>query len=262
MKLFLFSLFLPALSFASANTPSYFKLKTPRGEEISVTTHIPDSMYGKKAPVLIIAPGQSCNSKGPLFETLGLKGVEQDYAVVRYEWGYCNSNPKSPMPSEDLKNEIEDFQTVLKMVRDSEFYDQSRVTLAGKSLGSMVAYAVFAKENSTSLVLLTPVCSYSTDDNGKPLPTPVLVAEENYPGLKNISKKVFIIFGDSDSLCSPPFLFDYLKESKGNISVTMAPGDHGFRIFGADGKVNDSKTQTNLDVVVGNVFNWLKQRAN
>ena len=219
-------------------------LKTSRGTEVSVTLHLPE---GSDLPAVVVAPGQSCNSKGPLFETLGNSGANEEVAVVRFEWSYCNSKPAQPMPSDDLKNEIEDFETVLAYAKAHSAIDENKIVLAGKSLGSIVAYAVFAKEpNAKGALLLTPVCSQ-----------PHSVCEQNYPKLKEDSRPVLMALGNKDSLCLLPVLFDYLKDSKGNISTVVAGGDHGFRVRDAAGAMDPEKTQKNINSVVTASLNWL-----
>lgn len=241
-------------SFTSCAAESIM-LKTPRGADINVTLHMPQ---GSHLPVIVVAPGQSCNSKGPLFESLGQIVASENVAVLRFEWNYCNSNPSEPTPSADLKNEIEDFQTVLEYAKLHPSIDKTNIFLAGKSLGSIVASAVFAKDLSAkALVLLTPVCSYQTDDNGNPLPEPLKVCEENYPKLKSDSRPVFLTMGNMDSLCLLPILYDFLKDSKGNISTFVAGGDHGFRIKDSKGNIDQVKTQKNINTVVSAMLNWV-----
>jgi predicted alpha/beta-hydrolase family hydrolase len=230
-------------------------IKTPRGADVNVTLHIPQ---GSNLPAIVVAPGQSCNSKGPLFETLGQMGASESVAIVRFEWNYCNSNPSQPTPSPDLKNEIEDFQTVLEYIKSHTSINKTKIILAGKSLGSLVSYAVFAKELSAkALVLLTPVCSYTTDENGKPLPEPMKVCEENYPKIKDDSRPVLMTMGNLDSLCILSVLYDFLKDSKGNIATFVAGGDHGFRIKDSHGNVDQVKTQKNINTVVSATLNWI-----
>lgn len=252
MKAIFFAIFLIAiLPTLAAET---VVLKTPRGADVNVALHIPQ---GSNLPAVVVAPGQSCNSKGLLFETLGQDGLANGVAIVRFEWNYCNTNPTQPMPSANLVNEIEDFQTVLNYAKSHPSINKDRIALSGKSLGSIVAYAVFAKEvTSKSLILLTPVCSYTTDENGKPLRELLKVCEKNYPKIKDDSRSVLMAMGNFDSLCLLPVLYDFLKDSKGNISTYVAGGDHGFRIKDSAGTVDQIKTQGNLNSVVNAVLNW------
>jgi hypothetical protein len=236
------------------------KLTTARGAELEVTVHAAAAPH---SPTIVVAPGQSCNSKGPLFETLGKNGSLSGFTVIRFEWAYCLKDPAKPYPSPELKNEIEDYVTVLQYAKSLKTVDTNRITLAGKSLGSMVAYAVFHTELSAkALVLLTPVCTYKTDEAGKPLPEPMRVCEENYPELKKETRPVFMTLGDHDDLCISNVLFDYLKDSTGNIQVNIAGGDHGFRIMNADGSLNDTKTMKNIETVVNTVLNWVDLKVN
>lgn len=236
---------------AIANTT---KILTPRGAEVEVTVELAPSRTGR---TLIVAPGQSCNSKGPLFEAIGRLGPVADFTVVRFEWAYCLKDPKNSVPSQDLKNEIEDYQTVLAYAKTLPGVDAGAITLAGKSLGSMVAYSVFhSTPTAKALVLLTPICTYTTDDNGNSIPEPLRVCEQSYPGLKSDARPVFMTMGQKDDLCLLNVLFDYLKDSVGNIQVSVAGGDHGFRIQKADGTLDDQKTARNIEAVVNGLFNW------
>lgn len=229
-------------------------LKTPRGAEVNVIRHIP---AGTNLPVIVVGPGQSCNSRNAIFESLGQMGFDNGVAVIRFEWSYCNSHPAQPTPSDDLINEIEDYQTVLEHVRSLPSIDKTKITIAGKSLGSVVAYWVFARETKVkTLALLTPVCSYVTDENGKPLKEPLAVGDENYPRIKEDTRPILMTMGNSDSLCLIPVLNDFLKDAKTNISTFIAEGDHGFRVKDAAGKVDQAKTDANISAVMDAVLKW------
>ncbi len=225
------------------------KIKSPRGLEVEVTVH---SSSNTKKPTIIVAPGQSCNSKGPIFETLGVNGSIENYTVVRFEWAYCQVDPTKPIPSEDLSAEVQDFNTVLEYAKTLPSVDSDKIIIAGKSLGSVVAYYVF-KDNLSAkgLVLLTPLFSYIGDD-GKPVDT----GEENYPGIKKDTRPIYLAFGDEDNACISSVLFNYLKDANRNIFVHTAGGDHGFRVKGNDGKLDEVKTQNNISSVIKATLNW------
>jgi predicted alpha/beta-hydrolase family hydrolase len=230
------------------------KIPTPRGAMIEVTVHAAGNTPG---PVIVVAPGASCNSKGPLFETIGKQGPAAGFTVVRFEWAYCLKDPKKPAPSDDLKNEIEDYRTALDFAKTLPSFDPARLVIAGKSQGSVVAYAVFrATPAAKALALLTPVCTYTTDEEGKPLPKPLRVAESSYPEMKKDARPILMSLGEQDDLCLVDVLYDHLKDSARNIAVSVTGGDHGYRIRGADGKVDDARTQRNIDAVVSGLFNW------
>lgn len=225
------------------------KILSPRGLEVEVTVH---SSTNSKKPTIIVAPGQNCNSKGPIFETLGAHGLSENFTVVRFEWAYCLIDPKKPVPSEDLSAEVEDFNTVLEYAKSLPSVDADKIIIAGKSLGSVVAFSIFQTNKlAKGLVLLTPLCSYIGDDN-----KPVDTCEEYYPGLKKDIRPIFMAFGDEDNACISSILFNYLKDANRNIFVTTAGGDHGFRVKGTDGKLDETKTQNNISSVIKAVLNW------
>ena len=249
-----FSLLFSHTSFAMES----FKFTTPRGAELEVMIH---ASAKPNSPTIIVAPGQSCNSKGPLFEEMGIAGAKADFTIVRFEWAYCLTS--TPNPSPNLINEIEDYQAVMAYAVTLPQVDPTRLVLAGKSLGSLVAYAVFRQTPSArALSLLTPVCSYTTDEEGRRLPEPQRVCEENYPGLKLDPRPVHMAMGDKDDLCILHVLFDYLKDSQGNIHVQVAGGDHGFRLRKTDGSLDNERTQRNIQIVVQGFLNWADLKLN
>lgn len=83
------------------------------------------------------------------------------------------------------------------------------------------------------------------------------VCEEYYPRIKQDLRPIYMAMGDNDNACVINVLFDYLKDSNGNILVSVAGGDHGFRIKNADGKLDEIKTQRNIDSVIMGVLNWV-----
>jgi predicted alpha/beta-hydrolase family hydrolase len=250
------ALFILLASFA-ATASQTLTLKSPLGEDIHVTQHIP---AGTNLPVVVVAPGQGCNSAGPVFENLATKLSDNGYAVLRFEWSYCNSKPANPMPSPDVVNEIAEMNTVIAYAKTLVQVDATKIVLAGKSLGSIVTSKIFGTNTEVKgFLALTPVCTYTTDQKGNPLPTPEKVCEEYYPTIKTDTRPTLMMMGSLDSLCLLPVLFDFLKDSKGNVTTIVLGGDHGFRIRDSAGNVDTIKTQTNLDAVSLNALNWLNQ---
>lgn len=236
----------------AASAAETVKIQTPRGTEVTVTLHTPQ---GKNLPVLLVAPGQGCNSKSTLFETLGTKGFQKNFAMIRFEWGYCGT--ADGKPSTGLKDEIEDMVTVLEFTKKQTSVDPSKIVLAGKSMGSSVAYRIFSQRRELkAIVLLTPICSHTTDENDNPLPQPLSVCDKNYPRLKEDPRPVLMTMGNQDAACLLPVLYDFLKDSKGNVQTFVAGGDHGFRIYDEKGSVDPMKTQNNIETVVNVLLNW------
>ena len=230
-------------------------ISTPRGAKVNVKTH---KAAGANQPLLIVAPGQGCNWLGAMFESLATKGAERGYTVIRFNWNYCNSSPSDPQPSDKFVNEVEDFNAVLKFAKELPAVDTNHVFLAGKSLGSMVGQRVFtAHTDLRALALLTPVCSYETDDSGNQYPAPLPVTDESYPGLRDDKRQILMAGGSKDPICFLPILHKYLGESKGNIVTATFGGDHGLNIKNQAGIVDQSKTAGNINAFVVMVLNWL-----
>jgi hypothetical protein len=98
---------------------------------------------------------------------------------------------------------------------------------------------------------------YATDENDNPLSEPVSVCDKNYPHLKEDHRPILMTAGNQDDACVLPVLFDFLKDSKGNVQAFVAGGEHGFRIYDDKGTVNPIKTQNNLNTVATVLFNWM-----
>jgi len=238
------------LCFASNSRAEVIQmLKTPRGADVQVIVHNSDTSSGS---VMVIAPGRSCNAKSQLFETIGNLAPDLGITAVRFEWAYCLSDPQHPSPSQGGKNEIEDMQTVITFAKSLQKVDTPRLALVGKSMGSVIAYRVFAKDPSVkALALLTPLCLSVSD------------CDNMYPSLKKESRPILMTMGDKDSdNCSIPALFDFLKDDSGDIWISIAGGDHGFGIAAATGTLTTDKTQRNIKAVVTSLLNWADIKLN
>lgn len=254
IKLFFIVFFMPISAFAATE----FTLRTPRGTDVPVIFHRSTAVQSRT--ILVLAPGQSCNYKNNLFERIGEEGDNSDIAIVRFEWSYCSqTNPNDREPSQDLSTEREDFQTVLTFAQSFTFGDSKRIIIGGKSLGSIVAYQIFSFNSSIqSLLLLTPVCSYTKDADLNPLPKPIELGEENYPLLKNETRPILLALGNRDPLCLTPLLYDFLKTTQGNVSTLIGIGDHGFRTKNAQNEVDETQTRHNINSIMPAIFNWIR----
>lgn len=229
---------------------TWAKLPTPRGTHVEVRWN---RSAQTKGPIMVVAPGQSCNARRPLFEALESAALKQGLSMVRLEWSYCLNEESKRQPSIDLAAEREDIATVLAWVKS-----QNRpVVLAGKSLGSLVSYQVFQKTADLKAVaLLTPVCSYPEDDNGQPLKTPLNKMSEHYPGLGQDKRSVLLSMGSQDSLCHLPYLYHAIRDTGSHLTIQTFGGGHSLGILGVDKKEDISATQRNLAAFAAGVINW------
>lgn len=242
MLTFLLSIALGSFAHAAEFQP----ILTPRGEKILITVSKP---AGENRPVLVFAPGQSCGER-ELYDVFRREFDRRGWIVVRFQYAYCVKDPAKGGPSDDLSAEGEDFDTALKFARSLPGIDRSRIALVGKSLGSIVAYRSFRRQpNASSLALITPVCTYTTDDAGNPLPAPQPVFAESYPNYGEELRPVVLPFGDKDDLCLAPELFRALQVTHGNYLPMQFAGDHGFTVKDEAGKANEEATQANQAAV-------------
>ena len=226
--LFAFAALVPNFSYAF--TVETAIVHTARGADVSVALDLPDNLSGKAATV-VIAPGQGYHMDLPIVRQLAEKLAGEGKIAVRFNWNYFTADPKNGQPSADLSKEVQDMQAVVDFALADVRVDGGQLVLAGKSLGSMVSYQVFAKNPAAkALVLITPVCTSSYDDNDQPLPAPVPSGAQNYPEFSAQTRPVFMVLGNADPLCSLPMLYDFLKDTKGNVAMATVGGDHSWNV--------------------------------
>ena len=60
--------------------------------------------------------------------------------AIRFNWKYYSNGKR--IPSKNLKNELEEYGAIVDFVKKDKKIDASKVIVAGKSLGTLVAYLV------------------------------------------------------------------------------------------------------------------------
>ncbi len=226
--------------FASAED---MNIKTPRGAEVNVSITLP-SAEATKAPALVIAPGQGYHMDLPLVKDLATKAAQNGFVVYRFNWNYFTGVPKG-RPSDDLANEIEDMKTVIAHTRQNSRVDSTRVVIAGKSLGSLVSYRAFAQDSALlGLILMTPICTDFEKNEA--------VGEEYYPALAAQTRPIAMVLGNQDPGCSLPMLYDFLKGTKGNVSVNVFGGGHSLTFT----PPNAEKDARNIEAAVNATAHW------
>ncbi|MBC7539978.1 MAG: hypothetical protein H7281_14240 [Bacteriovorax sp.] len=238
----------------NAETANWNYVRTPRGSDLEIKI---TRSFKADAPLIIVAPGQSCNSKGLLFETIEQDAIKREINIVRFEWSYCSPSSTNRNPSDDLSSEVNDMDFAINYSKELLQKTNRDLFVLGKSLGSMITYLVFKNHpDLKSVTLLTPVCSYATDEQGKPLPSPKEATNENYPDLLLETRPILMISGNSDPLCDHTILKSFKEKSQDNLDVIYTKGDHGYRVFNSDGSVNQNESQDNLVNVSSDMLNW------
>ncbi len=225
----------------------------PRGKIVKGFIHYSDNEGASAAVVL--APGRGYNMDLPLTKGLAEKLAASGVSAVRFDWAYYSEGGK---PSQDLKDELEDFSSVIEFLGSKIKIDANKIIVAGKSMGSVVSFKYFNQNpKPVGLMLLTPICANWYDDKGNELEKPTNGGEKNYPKLLLETRDIVFLLGDQDfDSCPIPFLYDFLKDSKGNVKTVVVGGDHGLTI----GDRNDEKlkelNQKNMDAAQSIIVQW------
>jgi hypothetical protein len=196
-------------------------IETPRGAKLELLVDVPTT--DKPVPAILIAPGQGYHMRLPLFERMVEVAKANGIGVVRFNWAYFTADPKSGKPSDKLVRELEDMNVALAWLRNSRKFDLKRVAIAGKSLGSIVAWQVFDRDaEAGAVLLLTPVCIDTSQERARDSTT------ENYVGLESVNRPLLLLAGDTDPLCPTEFLYVAAARLKTSPRVVVVGGDHGF----------------------------------
>lgn len=210
-----------------------------------------------QAPLLVVAPGQSCNARRPLFEAIESAARAQGIGLLRLEWSYCANPEGQRRPSADYAAERQDIERALSWASAQASLQKRQLLLAGKSMGSLVSYQVFQQSSQLKgLGLLTPVCSYDSDEQGQPLNPPLNQMSENYPELAKVTRPTLISLGSQDSLCHLPYLYQAIQASQPNLSLQIFGGGHSLQILNAQNQENAPATARNLAAFANSLINW------
>lgn len=232
-----------AASAARAEPPEpTMPIETPRGAIVTAIADVPASE--PPFPALVVAPGSSYPARAPLHAELAAAAAAAGYLVIRFDWAYWSAGGSA---SADLAAEREDLRAVLASARADPRVDARHIVLAGKSLGSLVAWEVFRNDPGLeAMVLLTPLCVRSGDSGGD-------VVEERYPGLATSARPVVVAFGRDDPACTASALRASLGEEPAHVTTLVFPGDHGMHVG------NEAEDLENVRAVVAAVLGALPQ---
>ena len=215
------------------------KIKTPRGATIEATLHSPAKPNGT---AVVLAPGQGYHRELPILEKSAEALAAAGFRALRFDWAYTLSKGQ---PSDDLSAEREDLEAALAHAR--ALPGVTKVVLAGKSLGSSVAFAraLEKSEDLAGLVLLTfPI----HQPGGQPNPGVARFGEQAAPTL--------VVQGAADPLGSLAALYELASKAKNPPRVVVVPGDHSFAE-----KPDDVKGAENVDLAAHAVVVWVKRLA-
>jgi predicted alpha/beta-hydrolase family hydrolase len=195
---------------------------------------------------VVLAPGQGYHMGLPAMEQTAKEMVAQRIAVYRFNWAYFSNDAKSGRPSKEYVAEIEDMTAVLTKARIDPRVAKDKIAVAGKSLGSFVAWQVLAKNKDIKGGLfLTPVCSEI--QSGSAIGSSI--AAENYPGISSEKRPLAFIAGEADPLCATPALYQYVSQAGGPTRISIVGGNHGFAHPKLTGALGDEVLKANVKIV-------------
>lgn len=202
-------------------------------------------------PAVVLAPGQGYHLGLPAMSETAKTLAQRGVAVYRFNWSYFTREPKG-QPSDDLSAELLDLQRVVQAARADARVDASRMGVAGKSLGSLVAWQAFRLDPRLKFAaLLTPVCSDQIVGQGAPL-----AFAANYPALETEARPLQFVLGDADPACEPKFLFRQAAEAKGPVRINVVGGNHGFAGDSPDKASRDAAQARNIGAVSQSVADF------
>ncbi len=155
--------------------------------------------------------------------------VAGGFVVFRLDWAYDVTNPGKGKASPDRSTENEDLTTVLAMARRDAAVDKNRIVLIGKSLGSVVSWAVLrANSDLRGAVLITPVCHPETVKALMPGSEGSVSANDLYPGVSQETRRTQWISGNIDPYCTNKELYKFVAGANASTEVVVVPGGHSF----------------------------------
>lgn len=194
-----------------------------------------------KAPAVVIAPGQGYHMDLPLTRGLAEEAVKAGFVAARFDWRYF---AKGGEPAEDLAPEVADLEAVLERVKADPRVDPTRIVLAGKSLGTMVAWRVLRKHPEVKgAVLLTPIFRSKETQ------------ETHYPGLAGMDQPVAFLVGDNDAgNCALPVMYEALAGVKAPLAkAVVVAGNHSLEVAPR----GDAANGPNVRAAVAIAVHWL-----
>lgn len=232
-----------ATQFSHIALAENFYVVNADGARVSVVVDVPPGEG--RFPAVVLAPGQGYHMNLPVMEATARALVEQGIAVFRFNWAYFTAEPKGE-PSDDLSKELRDLQAVLVAARKHPKVIANKLSVGGKSLGSVVAWRAFTADSELrSALLLTPVCSRVPKGESEPQSE----ARENYPGFEADRRLTLMVSGDKDPLCASSVLYEFAGTRASTARVAVVGGDHGYGNPALSGIAADVARKRNLAAV-------------
>lgn len=208
-----------SLAAVAAQAQEAIRVPTPRGLPVEV---IIDKPTGKGPfPAVILGSGSGYDMRRPILAKTAQALVAQGIAVYRIDWAYRVAGTPFANEPRDKKAQVEDMRTVLRLARQDPEVDPSRIALAGKSLGSVVAWQLLrVTPEVKGAILLTPVCDPKEDAEAP---------AGFYPDLGAETRPRLWVMGDVDPVCPVPVMERYIAQGGHGDRIAVISGDHSYK---------------------------------
>lgn len=202
-------------------TATAVNLRVRNGLTLAVVVDWPDGP-GPFATV-VLAPGQRYALDKPLIASTAHALLARGMAVFRFNWvatpGAANLDAAA-----DLALRVDDMRAVVRAARSDARVDPMQVFVGGKSLGSVVAWALMGSDPTLrGALLLTPLCGAAS---GASNPVRPLAPTTHYPDMVRETRPVLFVAGDTDPLCDVASLHRLAAQAGGPSRVHVLGGNH------------------------------------
>jgi predicted alpha/beta-hydrolase family hydrolase len=211
-------------------------IPTARGVALKAVVHRPATANGA---AVVLAPGQGYDKEKPLMKRGAEALAEAGFVAIRFDWAYWTAKGQ---PADGYATEIADVDAVVAFAAQQT--GVTKVLLAGKSLGSVVALA-WSNAHESSLAGLALLTFPNTKD-----------ANPTADDLAKSGMAPLIVSGDVDPLLDRTALYATAAKMSHAPLVVIVPGDHGF----GNGTKGSPDAAENVDLAVKNLVVWAKRR--
>ncbi len=193
---------------------------------------------------VLVASGSGYPKEGAMFESLGRRAAGAGWLVLAFDWRYTTAGGN---PSSTRKKELADLEAALAYLMSRADVRHDRIVLAGKSMGSALAYQVFLDHPELfGAALLTPVFR-STEG-----------AERSYQGLSDQLRPILILAGDKDPLNNLDIMNGHISGHGSSLVVSLVQGDHGLNITRSQSPEKQAINRAHIDTSMAHMVKWLK----
>lgn len=216
-------------------------------------TFVVDFPAGSGAfPAIVIAPGLRYAMHREIFSLMKERALAAGWAVCRFNWDFYERDPVAGQPSSALLDELKQFKEIIARLRAESRVLPQKISVVGKSFGSIVAWQVFREDvELKSGVLMTPL--FDEVQEGRQCD----VADTYYPGLPAEPRPLLIVSGNNDPHCRESSLYRASDQAEPNLTLKVLKGDHLLQIHTPDAQLCANETAENMALAADIVVQFL-----